>query len=247
MKRPTPCSARCWARPYDEQSLPATARLFARLRETEGCGGRARQEGVQARAPLHEQRRHQGPGSAVDAAAPTSGHTTNATLAAIVMGSIVPERRDAISDAGSRLGTAASSAACTIPMIFSGGKLAGTAIAVTLQGPAWSSRPTSKRRGASFDSIWGSRPSYILPGRSRAERPAMDLRRAVVDAEGTGVAEDALDHGVARHAQAAQDLHRASATRAIASEHTTLAIELSVEARSPLSSSQAVCRIASRA
>ena len=36
----------------------------------------------------------------------------------------------------------------------------------------------------------------------------MHLRRAIVDAEGTGVAEDALDHRVAGDAEAAQDLQR---------------------------------------
>ena len=80
-----------------------------------------------------------------------------------------------------------------------------------------------------------------------AERPAVHLGRAVVDAERAHVAEDALDHGVARDAEAAQDLHERSTTRAIASEQITLAIELSFEARSPWSSTQAVCQIASRA
>src|SRR5438552_15478333 len=44
---------------------------------------------------------------------------------------------------------------------------------------------------------------------ARAQRPAVHFRGTVVDPEGAGVAEDALDHSVARHAHAAQDLHRA--------------------------------------
>lgn len=71
----------------------------------------------------------------------------------------------------------------------------------------------------------------------------MHLGRAVIDAEGADVAIEALDDGVARGAEPAQTCNERSATREIASEQMTLAIELSVEPRSPLSSTHAACQI----
>ena len=50
----------------DERALPATARLFSRMRDTEDAVVGPDQEGVQARAPLHEQHRGQGAGAALD-------------------------------------------------------------------------------------------------------------------------------------------------------------------------------------
>ena len=68
-----------------------------------------------------------------------SGHTTNATLAAIVMGDIVPEKRDAIWQRAADYSHSRVVGGMHYPNDLFGGKLAGTAIAVALQ-----SRPEFK-------------------------------------------------------------------------------------------------------
>ena len=68
-----------------------------------------------------------------------SGHTTNATLAAIVMGDIVPEKRDAIWQRAADYSHSRVVGGMLYPNDLFGGKLAGTAIAVALQ-----SRPEFK-------------------------------------------------------------------------------------------------------
>ena len=86
-----------------------------------------------------------------------SGHTTNATLAAIVMGDIVPEKRDAIWQRAADYSHSRVVGGMHYPNDLFGGKLAGTAIAVALQ-----SRPEFKADFAAarreLGSIWARRP-----------------------------------------------------------------------------------------
>jgi acid phosphatase (class A) len=63
-----------------------------------------------------------------------SGHTTNATLGAIVMGDIVPEKRPAIWQRANDYSQSRVIGGMHYPNDLLGGKLAGTAIAVALQG-----------------------------------------------------------------------------------------------------------------
>ena len=137
--------------------------------ETERCRARPRQDGLQARASLPQQTpeikalvRPSITGSY------PSGHTTHITPRAIVMGNIVPEKRDAIWERAARLCLEPRrSVACTIPT---------TSTAASAPAPpsrsrckaSLSSRPTSRPRAASCGSISVSRPSYILPETMRA-------------------------------------------------------------------------------
>ena len=245
--RSTRCSARCWARRCRPPTLPATTRLFVRLEETRmPCVGPAKTAFKRVRPYLSDPEIKALVRPSISGSYP-SGHTTHINASAIVMGDIVPEKRDAIWERAHDYAWSRVIGGMHYPNDLDGGARAGTAIAVALQGRP-NSRPTSRPRAASCGSIWGSRPSlHLARDDARAERPAMDLGRAVVDAEGAGVAEDALDHRVARHAHAAQDLHRAVGDAGDRLGADTLDIELSFDARSPLSSSQAVCQIDSRA
>ena len=74
----------------DERSLPATSRLFARLRETEDAVvGPAKKAFKRVRPYVSSTEVKALVRPSISGAYP-SGHTTNATLAAIVMGDIPP-------------------------------------------------------------------------------------------------------------------------------------------------------------
>ena len=105
-----------------------------------------------------------------------SGHTTNATLAAIVMGDIVPEKRDAIWQRAADYSHSRVVGGMHYPNDLFGGKLAGTAIAVALQ-----SRPEFKADFAAarreLQAVSGPARTELLPG-PRASRPALMIMSA---------------------------------------------------------------------
>lgn len=118
----------------DPKALPATTRLFARLRETEDAVvGPAKKAFKRVRPYLSDSRIKALVRPSVSGSYP-SGHTTNATLGAIVMGDIVPEKRPAIWQRASDYSQSRVIGGMHYPNDLLGGKLAGTAIAVALQG-----------------------------------------------------------------------------------------------------------------
>ncbi len=123
----------------DEKQLPATARLFSRMRATEDALiGPAKKAFKRVRPYLSSKEIKPLVRPSVSGSYP-SGHTTNATLAAIVMGNIVPEKRDAIWERAADYSQSRVVGGVHYPNDLLGGKLAGTAIAVALQ-----SRPEFK-------------------------------------------------------------------------------------------------------
>lgn len=118
----------------DPKALPATTRLFARLRETEDAVvGPAKKAFKRVRPYLSDSRIKALVRPSVSGSYP-SGHTTNATLGAIVMGDIVPEKRPAIWQRANDYSQSRVIGGMHYPNDLLGGKLAGTAIAVALQG-----------------------------------------------------------------------------------------------------------------
>lgn len=123
----------------DPKVLPATTRLFARLRETEDAVvGPAKKAFKRVRPYLSDARIKALVRPSVSGSYP-SGHTTNATLGAIVMADIVPEKRAAIWQRADDYSQSRVIGGMHYPNDLLGGKLAGTAIAVALQ-----SRPEFK-------------------------------------------------------------------------------------------------------
>jgi len=117
----------------DEKQLPATARLFTRMRSTEDeLTGPAKKAFKRVRPYLSSSEIKPLVRPSVSGSYP-SGHTTNATLAAIVMGNIVPEKRDAIWARAIDYSQSRVVGGMHYPNDLFGGKLAGTAIAVALQ------------------------------------------------------------------------------------------------------------------
>jgi acid phosphatase (class A) len=123
----------------DEQQLPATSRLFARMRATEDAvTGPAKIAFKRVRPYMSSAEIKPLVRPSISGSYP-SGHTTNATLAAIVMGDIVPEKRGAIWARAADYSQSRVVGGMHYPNDLLGGKLAGTAIAVALQ-----SRPEFK-------------------------------------------------------------------------------------------------------
>ena len=80
----------------DEGALPATARLFSRMRDTEDAVVGPTKKAFKRVRPYMSSAEVKALVRPSISGSYPSGHTTNATLAAIVMGDIVPEKRDAI-------------------------------------------------------------------------------------------------------------------------------------------------------
>lgn len=140
-------------KPIDEKQLPATSRLFARMRSTEDeLTGPAKKAFKRVRPYLSSSEIRPLVRPSVSGSYP-SGHTTNATLAAIVMGNIVPEKRDAIWVRAADYSQSRVVGGMHYPNDLLGGKLAGTAIAVALQ-----SRPEFK---ADFDAAKRELRQYL--------------------------------------------------------------------------------------
>ena len=123
----------------DERQLPATSRLFTRLRATEDAVvGPAKKAFKRVRPYMSSTDVKPLVRPSISGSYP-SGHTTNATLAAIVMGDMVPEKREAIWLRAADYSHSRIVGGMHYPNDLFGGKLAGTAIAVALQ-----SRPEFK-------------------------------------------------------------------------------------------------------
>jgi acid phosphatase (class A) len=116
----------------DERQLPATSRLFARLRETEDAVvGPAKKAFKRVRPYMSGAGIKPLVRPSISGSYP-SGHTTNATLAASVMSGIVPEKRDAIWERASDYSQSRVVGSMHYPNDLVGGKFAGTAIAAAL-------------------------------------------------------------------------------------------------------------------
>ena len=126
-------------KPLDAALLPNMARLFERMRDTEDAvTGPAKKAFKRVRPYMSSSEIKPLVRPSISGSYP-SGHTTNATLAAIVMGDIVPEKRDAIWQRAADYSHSRVVGGMHYPNDLFGGKLAGTAIAVALQ-----SRPEFK-------------------------------------------------------------------------------------------------------
>ncbi len=126
-------------KPLDAAALPNMTRLFERMRDTEDAvTGPAKKAFKRVRPYMSSSEIKPLVRPSISGSYP-SGHTTNATLAAIVMGDIVPEKRDAIWLRAADYSHSRVVGGMHYPNDLLGGKLAGTAIAVALQ-----SRPEFK-------------------------------------------------------------------------------------------------------
>ena len=120
-------------------SLPATTRLFERIGETEEVVVAPTKKAFQRLRPyLSNQEIKPLVRPSVSGSYP-SGHTTHVNVAAIVLGSIVPEKRDAIWLRAKDYAWSRVIGGMHYPNDLDGGARAGTAIAVALQ-----SRPEFK-------------------------------------------------------------------------------------------------------
>lgn len=118
----------------DEQGLPATARLFARMRETEDTVvGPTKKAFKRVRPYMSSAEIKPLVLPSISGSYP-SGHTTNATLAAIVMGSVVPEKRAEIWERAIDYALSRVIGGMHYFDDLEGGRRAGTAIAVALLG-----------------------------------------------------------------------------------------------------------------
>ena len=197
-------------KPLTAANLPATTRLFARLEETgDAVLGPAKKAFKRVRPYISDPEIKALVRPSITGSYP-SGHTTHINASAIVMGDIVPEKRDAIWERAHDYSQSRVIGGMHYPNDLDGGNRAGTAIAVALQGrPEFKADFEAARRELRQYLEWRASSLHLPRHDPRPQRPAVHLRRAVVDAERADVAEDALDHRVARDAQAAQDLHRA--------------------------------------
>lgn len=115
-------------------SLPATTRLFERIGETEEVVIAPTKKAFQRLRPyLSNPEIKPLVRPSVSGSYP-SGHTTHVNVAAIVLGSIVPEKRDAIWLRAKDYAWSRVIGGMHYPNDLDGGARAGTAIAVALQG-----------------------------------------------------------------------------------------------------------------
>jgi len=126
-------------KPLPAAGLPATTRLFERIGETEEVVVAPTKKAFQRLRPyLSNQEIKPLVRPSVSGSYP-SGHTTHVNVAAIVLGSIVPEKRDAIWLRAKDYAWSRVIGGMHYPNDLDGGARAGTAIAVALQ-----SRPEFK-------------------------------------------------------------------------------------------------------
>lgn len=120
-------------KPLPAQALPATTRLFVRLEETgDAVVGPVKTAFKRVRPYLSDPEIKALVRPSTSGSYP-SGHTTHITLSAIVMGDIVPEKRDAIWRRAGDYAWSRVIAGMHYPNDLDGGRLAGTAIAVALR------------------------------------------------------------------------------------------------------------------
>jgi acid phosphatase (class A) len=115
-------------------ALPATTRLFVRLEETgDAVAGPAKTAFKRLRPYLSDPEIKALVRPSTSGSYP-SGHTTHITASSIIMGDMVPEKRDAIWARAQDYAWSRVIAGMHYPNDLDGGRLAGTAIAVALQG-----------------------------------------------------------------------------------------------------------------
>jgi acid phosphatase (class A) len=120
-------------KPLPAASLPATTRLFERIGETEEVVVSGTKKAFQKLRPyLSNSEIKPLVRPSVSGSYP-SGHTTHVTVAAIVLGEIVPEKRDAIWRRAGDYAWSRVIGGMHYPNDLDGGRLAGTAIAVALR------------------------------------------------------------------------------------------------------------------
>ena len=126
-------------RPLPVQALPATTRLFVRLEETgDAVIGPTKTAFKRVRPYLSDPEIKALVRPSITGSYP-SGHTTHINASAIVMGDIVPEKRDAIWERAHDYAWSRVIGGMHYPNDLDGGARAGTAIAVALR-----SRPEFK-------------------------------------------------------------------------------------------------------
>jgi acid phosphatase (class A) len=114
-------------------ALPATTRLFVRLEETgDAVVGPAKKVFKRPRPYLADPEIKALVRPSISGSYP-SGHTTHITASAIIMGDIVPEKRDAIWERAHDYAWSRVIAGMHYPNDLDGGRLAGTAIAVAVR------------------------------------------------------------------------------------------------------------------
>lgn len=126
-------------KPLDATTLPNMTRLFSRLRATEDAVTGPAKVAFKRVRPYMSSAEIKALVRPSTSGSYPSGHTTNATLAAIVMGEIVPEKRTVLWQRAADYSQSRVVGGMHYPNDLFGGKLAGTAIAVALQ-----SRPEFK-------------------------------------------------------------------------------------------------------
>jgi acid phosphatase (class A) len=114
-------------------ALPATTRLFVRLEETgDAVVAPAKKAFKRVRPYLTDPEIKALVRPSMSGSYP-SGHTTHITASAIIMGDIVPEKRDAIWERADDYAWSRVIAGMHYPNDLDGGRLAGTAIAVAVR------------------------------------------------------------------------------------------------------------------
>jgi acid phosphatase (class A) len=115
-------------------ALPATTRLFERLEDTENAVvAPTKTVFKRVRPYLSDPEIKALVRPSITGSYP-SGHTTHITASAIVMGDMVPEKRDAIWERAHDYAWSRVIAGMHYPNDLDGGRLAGTAVAVALRG-----------------------------------------------------------------------------------------------------------------
>ena len=114
-------------------ALPATTRLFTRLEETEDTVVAPTKAVFKRTRPYLKDPEIKALVRPSVTGSYPSGHTTHITVSAIVMGDIVPEKRDAIWERAHDYAWSRVIAGMHYPNDLDGGKIAGTAIAVALR------------------------------------------------------------------------------------------------------------------
>ena len=134
-------------KPLPPANLPATTRLFVRLEETgDAVLSPAKAAFKRVRPYLSDPEIKALVRPSVTGSYP-SGHTTHINASAIVMGNIVPEKRDAIWERAHDYAWSRVIGGMHYPNDLDGGARAGTAIAVALQGrPAFKADFAAARR-----------------------------------------------------------------------------------------------------
>lgn len=137
----------------DARSLPATTRLFARLGETEEAVVAPTKTAFKRVRPYLSNPEIKALVRPSVSGSYPSGHTTFVTVAAIMVATMVPEKRDAIWQRAGDYAESRVVGGMHYPNDLLGGRLAGTAIAAAVQG-----RPEFK---ADFDAARRELRQYL--------------------------------------------------------------------------------------